>query len=132
MTLCIHAGSLQHVPQLVAVSQGTLHNQIDVSTYKVIGVAVVRTEHHHVWTLVDKRTQQLIVLGSTTLADDDIHASPDTCTTLVQRRAFMVGGDASGSIAVALLTFHSRGMTIHRLVIAQGCLYLRHHVLVTT
>ena len=101
-----------------------------MSAHEIIGVTVVGTQHHHIRTLVDQRTQQLIVLGGTTLADDNIHTGSDARTTLVQRRTLMVGGDAGGSIAVTILSCHSRGVTVHGFAIVQGRPYLRHHLFV--
>ena len=63
--LRIDAGGLQHILQVVAVGQSTLDNQIDMSAHEVVGMAVVRTEHHHIWALLNQRTQQLIVFCGT-------------------------------------------------------------------
>ena len=130
--LRIHTGSLQHIPQLESVSQCALHYQVDVSTHKVVGMAVVRTQHHHVRTLVNQRTQQLVVLSGTSLADNHLHASPDARPSFLQCRALMVGSHARSRILVALVSHHSGCMSVHGLVVAQCSLNLGHHLLVAS
>ena len=132
VTLGIDTGSHEDVPEVVALGKGTLHQEVDMSAYEVVGVTVVSTQHHHIGRLFDERTELGKVLGSAALADDDLHARRYAGTALVEVRALMVGSDTCQGIALALVAHQSGSMTIHRLTVGKGCLQLAHHLRVGT
>ena len=103
-----------------------------MSAYEVIGVTVVRTEHHHVGTLGNEWTEQRVVLGGTALADDNLHAGIDARASFLQRRTLMIGGDACPCIQVTLASCESWCVTVNRLSVTLRSLDFLHHFLIAS
>ena len=101
-----------------------------MSTHKIIGVTVVRTQHHHVRALGYQLIQCLIILGGTTLAYNHLHTRIYAGMPLVQRRALVVGANTRIGILLALATGQSWCMPVHRFTMASRCIYLLHHLLI--
>lgn len=117
-----------HIPEVETISQCTLYDTVDMSTYEIVGVTVVSTEHHHIGGFLDEGFQTLVILGCATFADNHQHARLYARTTLLDGRALMVGGDAGSSILLALSTCESWGMSVDGLAVAEGSLNLAHHL----
>ena len=129
VTLWCYADRLQDVPQIVTVADGTCHYAVDVSTYQVVWVTIVRAKHYFVRILLQQRDECLIVFGRRTLAYLDDHTGFHTGPCFLESHTLVFCGDACRSITSALLAHQTWSMSVYRFAIALGCRYLRHHFL---
>ena len=91
VTLRIDTGSHQDFPYVVAISQSASHHQVDMPTHQVVGMTVVGTEHDHIGRLGNQRIEILKVLGSTTIANNHLHAGRDTGAPFFDGGTLMIG-----------------------------------------
>jgi hypothetical protein len=70
----VQASYLYHVPDVMAMSQGTACKEVDMALEQVVRVFIVATEHEGTRVGAHQTMKRLKIASGTPLPDDDLHA----------------------------------------------------------